>query len=241
MIPGDASAHSQLVLLLIADVQSTSLRLTLSLSVTTSSSASSAEVSVVHVVGITHKRIAYIAEGLHGCQSDAIAPIRTDADIRIGLQSSSGTSLRDEFQHKVVITVVNTCQSTQVTLLVVSLYLINHIRWQVLHHCIIIACHEVTSVQLKAFHVLSVDADFTVVINLSAWQSLYECLDDRAFWYTIGVGIIHYRIILDNHLRQIGCHYGIGQLQGIRRQLYLAQRLGVAGCQRHTLFAGLIT
>ena len=85
MIPCDSTAQLQLVLLLVADVQSTSLCFALSLSVATASSATTAEVTVVHVVGITHKRIAYVTKGFHGCQSDTIASVCTNADVRIGL------------------------------------------------------------------------------------------------------------------------------------------------------------
>ena len=201
MIPCDSTAQFQLVLLLVTDVQCASLRFALSLPVASSSSPSSTEVTVVHVVGIAHKRIAYVTKGFHGCQSDAIAAVCTIADVWIGLQSFSGTTLGHKLQHEVVVTVVNVCQTAQVALLVVSLHLVNNIRGQVFHHGIVVARHEITSVQFEALHVLSVNADFTVIINLGTRQSLYQRLDDRSLRHTIGIGIIHHRIVLDNHLR----------------------------------------
>ena len=201
MIPCDSTTQSQLVLLLITDVQRTSLRFTLSLSVATASSTSSTEVAVIHVVGITHKRIAYVAERFHGCQTDTIASVGTNTDVRIGLQTFSGAALGHKFQHEVVVTIVNTRHAAQVTLLVIGFHLVNDIRGQVLHHGVVVARHEVTSVQFEAFHVLTVDGDFSVVINLGTRQRLYQSLNDRPFWHTISIGIIHHRIVLDNHLR----------------------------------------
>ena len=124
MIPCHTSADPQLVLLLVTDIQSTGLRVALTLSVAASASTASAEVAVVHVVGITHKRIANVTKGFHRCQTDAVAAIRTNTHVRIRLQAFSDTTLGDKLQHEIVVTVVNTRQLRQVALLIVGLHLV---------------------------------------------------------------------------------------------------------------------
>ena len=241
VIPSHASAQLHLVLFLVADVQRTGLRLALSLSVAASPSSASAEVTVVHVVGVPHKRIAHVTKGLHRRQTDAVATVRTDAHVRIRLQTFSDTTPCDKLQHEVVVTVVDTRQAAQVALLVVGLHLFHHIRGKVLHHRIVVARHEVPAVQPEALHVLAVDADLAVVVDLRTGQRLHQRLDDRTLGHAVGIGIIHHRIILDDHLRHVGRHHRLFQVGGIGLQCYRAERLGVASRQRHALFCRLVT
>ena len=240
MIPRHATADLQLVLFLVADVQRTGLRLALPLVVATSPSATAAKVAVVHIVGITHKRIAHVTEGFHRRQTDAVAAVRTDAHVRIRLQAFSDAALGDKFQHEVVVAVVDSRQTAQVALLVVGLHLVDHIRRQILHHRIVVARHEVAPVHLKTLHVLAVDAHLAVVIDLRTWQRLDQRLDDRPLGHTIGVGIIHHRIVLDDHLGQVGRHHRLVQHGGIGRQRYLSEGLRMPCRQRDTLFRRLI-
>ena len=232
VIPRHAPTHLQLVRLFVADVQCPRLRRTLSLSVAASPSAASAEVAVVHVVGVAHKRIAHVAKRFHGRQTDAIAAIRAVADVRISLQPLAGTTLGDEFQHEVVVAVVNTRQARQVALLVVSLYLVYHVRRQVLHHRTVVARHEVTPVHLKALHVLAVDADFAVIVNLRTRQSLNQRLDDRTLGHSVGIGIIHHRVVLDNHLLHRFGHHDLFQLTTRQRRVFRRFVLGSLSRQK---------
>ena len=195
------------LLVFVAGIQRCRLRLALTLVVAATTSATSREVAVVDIVGITHKRIAHGTKGFHGRQSDAVAPIRADAKVGIGLQTFAHASLGHKLQHEVVVTVVQSRHPCQVALLLVSLHLVNHIRRQVLHHCIVVARHEVATVHLEFPHALAVDADLAVVVNLRARQCLHQRLDDAALGNTEGVGIVHHRVVLHQHLRQIGGYH----------------------------------
>ena len=210
VVPRHTTAHLQLVLLLIAHVQCGSLRSTLTLTGAASTTTATSEVAVVHVVRIAHKRVAHVAERFHSRQTDAIAVVRTIAHVGIGLQTTAGTALRHKLQHKVVVAVVDTRHPAQVALLVVGLHLVHHVRRQVLHHRVVIARHKVATVHLETFHVLAVDADLAVVVNLCARQGFHQCLNHRTLGHLVGIGVIHHRVVLDDHLRHVSRHHDLG-------------------------------
>ena len=145
--------------------------------------------------------------------------VSTISYIGVGLQTVTCTSLGDKLQHEVVVAIVHASQSRQIALLVVCLHLINDIRGQVLHHRIIVARHEVTSVELEFLHILAVDGDLAIIIDFGTWQRFHKCFYHRAFWHTERIGVVNDGIVLNHHLRDIGCHHGLFQLHGIRFHL----------------------
>ena len=178
VVPGDATTQLQILVVLVADVQRASLGISLTTVVATSATTTASEVAVVDVVGITHERIAHSTEGLHGRQTDAIALVCAIADVRVSLETTTRTALGDKFQHEVVVAVVNARHLRQVTLLVVGFHLIDNIRRQILHDGIVVARHKVAPVHLELLDILTIDADFTFVINLGTRQCFYQCFDD---------------------------------------------------------------
>ena len=216
-VPGHTSAPSHLItipfaLTLIAGVEGSRLGLALTLVITSSSSTTSREVSVIHVVGIGHESIAHRTEGFHCCQTQTIAIVGTIAQIWISLYTVAGTALGDKLECEIIITIVDTRHARQVALIVVGLYLIDYIRGQVLHHGIIVARHKVTTVEFELTHFLTIDTDLAIVVDLCTWEGLHQCFDDRAFWHTEGIRIIHHRIITNHHLGEIGSNHGLVEL-----------------------------
>ena len=234
MCPCDAAVDPQLfavwlALVFIADVQGSRLGVTLSVAVAASSSATSAEVSVVHVVGVAHECIAHGAEGLHGCQSDAISVVGAVAQVGVGLYAVACAALGCELEYEVVVAVVDARHTTQVTFLVVCLHFVDDIRRQVFHHRVVVARHEVAAVQLEFPDLLAVDRDFSVFVDFGARQHLYQCLDDRTLGHAEGVGIIDHGIVFDDHLRDVGGDYCLLYLHAVGLQRDGAQGHLTAG------------
>ena len=108
--PGYSSVYPQIPCLLVADIQCRRLCFTLSLVVTTATTTTTREVTVVHVVSITHEGIAHVSERLHRSETDTIAFVGAVAHIGVHLQTVTGTALGFKLQHEVVIAVINTCR-----------------------------------------------------------------------------------------------------------------------------------
>ena len=196
----------------------------LSIAVASASSSTSREVAVIHIVGIAHERVAHRSEGLHRRKSDAITIVCSITEIRVGLQTSSGTSLGGEFQHEIIFSIINACQSREVTLLVIRFHLFDDIRGQVLHHCTVVARHEVTTIQFESLHILTIDGDASILVNLSARQRFHQRLNDRALGQCERIGIINQGVILDHHLGDICCNNRFVKLLDFREHGDGAQR-----------------
>ena len=221
--PCHSSAGLQVLVILVADVEGTRLGGALAVVVAPSAPASSREIAVVHVVGIPHEGVSHGAEGLHGRQSYAVAAVGAYAHVGVHLQAVACAALGNKFQHEVVLAVVDVGHSRQVAFLIVGLHLVDDIRWQVLHHGIVVSRHEVASVHLEFLHTLAVDGDGAVVVDFRTGQCLHQCLDDRAFGHAEGVGVIYQRVVLHHHLRDVGRHLCPFQLHGVGFHQYLAQ------------------
>ena len=204
----------------------------LSIAVASASSSTSREVAVIHIVGIAHERVAHRSEGLHRRQSDAITIVCSITEIGVGLQTSSGTSLGGEFQHEIIFSIINACQSREVTLLVIRFHLFDDIRRQVLHHGTVVARHEVTTIQLESLHILTIDGDASILVNLSARQRFHQCLNDRTLRQCERIGIINQSVILDHHLGDICCNNRFVKLLDVREH--------GDGAQRHVLTTFLL-
>ena len=222
-VPRHAAAHLQVAVVLVAGVQCGRLGLALAVAVASAATATAGEVAVVDVVGVAHEGVADAAEGLHRRQPDAVAVVGAVAHVGVHLQTAAGAALGDELEHEVFLTVVDTRQLRQVALLVVGLHLVDDVRRQVLHHGVVVARHEVAAVHLEALHVLAVDADRPVVVDLSAGQRLHQRLDDRPLGHAEGVGVVDDGVVLDDHLGQVGRDDGLAQLDHVGRHGYLAQ------------------
>ena len=221
--PGNTSANPQISCLLVADIQCRCLRFSLSLVITTTSTTTTREVSVVHVVGITHEGIAHITKRLHGGKTNTIAVICTVAHIGVHLQAVTRATLGFKLQHEVVITIIDIGHPRQVALLIIGFYLVNHVRRKVLHHRIVVSCHEVTTVEFEPPHLLTIDRYTAVIIDLGARQHLYQRLNNRSFRHTESIGVIYQRIIFHHHLGDIGQHHGLIEHHGITLHSDLSQ------------------
>ena len=218
-VPCHTSAPTHLIaipfsLTFVAGIKGCGLGLSLTLVIASSTSTTSREITVVHVIGIGHEGVAHRTEGFHCCQTQTIAIVGTITQIWISLYTVAGTALGDELECEVIITIVDTRHTRQVALIVVGLYLIDYIRGQVLHHGIVITRHEVATVEFELTHFLTIDTDLAIVVDLCTWEGLHQCFDDRTFWYTESISIIHHRIVADHHLRQIGGNHCFVELHG---------------------------
>ena len=225
---------------LVAEVERSGLRRALAVAIATPASPAPREVAVVHVVGIAHERVTRVAKGLHRRQANAVAPVGTDAHVGVHLQSLAGRTLRHKLEHKVVVAIINARQARQVAFLVVGFHLVNHIRRQILHYRLIVARHEVATVHLETFHLLAIDGDATVVVNLRTRQHFDERLYDRTFRHAKRIGIKNHCIILHNHLRHIGCHHSLADDHSLSLHSHVAQCQGSAVALRQAFRQRLI-
>ena len=238
MSPCHTSTHAQLFAILffialITGIQCSSLCFTLAVAVAASSSSTSGKVAVVHVVSIAHEGVANGTERFHGRQTDAIAVVCTITHVGVGLYTVAGTALGGELQYEVVVAVIHSRHAAQVALLVVGLHLVYDVRRQILHHGIVVSRHEIAAIHLELPHLLAIDGDFSVVVNLSARQHLHQCLDDRAFRHTEGISVVDHSVVLDHHLRNISRNDSLTQLDGVNIHHHVAQSQSPVVCLVH--------
>ena len=146
-----------------------------------------------------------------------------------------------EVQHRCFLIVLNTCDTGEVTLLVVGLHLVHNRCRQILHGRLRVARHELLSVHLHLTHLLTVDGHRTVVAHLSTWQFLHQFLHHGALWRTIGCSIIDSRVLYDCHAHSLSRNGRILQHDGIRAYHHLSEIHIGRILQRHIFLFPLIT
>ena len=111
MCPGNATAHSEVAVVLVADIEGTCLRVPLAVVIASATSASACEVTVVDVVGIAHEGVSHGAEWFHGGESDAVSAVGTDTHIGIHLKAVASAALGGELEHEIVFAVIDSSQT----------------------------------------------------------------------------------------------------------------------------------
>ena len=216
MIPAYATVELQLGTFVV-QVQTRHLRSsqTLTAHAETSAATTAGESHVVGIVGISHQEDVHAV--LHQTTEDTsgIAFLRTCSQVGIGHHTFVHASLDAEVEHRLLLTVVNTADTGQITLLVVGLDAVDDVRRQVLHGSLRVARHELLTVDQNLLHLLTIDLDGTVVAHLGTRQTTHQLLDDRTFWRTESSSIIYKGIGLQGHLGGLTSNRSTFQHDGV--------------------------
>ena len=180
-----------------------------------STAATAGKSHVVGVVGVHHShQCPFLSEyGAH--DSFGIAVLGSHAEVHVGKGSLVHAGLDAEVEHRFLVAVVDAGDAGQVALLVVGLDVVDDGCRQVFHGRLGVAGHKLLAVEQDFLHLLAVDGDFAVVVDLCARQLLHQFLNHRALGGAVGGGVIDEGVFLQGHLGGLGGHLGALQHDGI--------------------------
>ena len=164
----------------------------------------------------------------------------TASQVEVGHVPAVHTLLDGEVEHRLLLSVLNTCDTSLVALLVVELHILDDGNRQVLQRRLHITEHELLTVEQDLFYLLAIHGNITVLIHLSTRHTFDEFLDGGTFGRSEGIRIIHQRIFLHHHLRSLGCDNCLFQHHAFWRHTQTAQFLVLVTSQRYFAFNGLI-
>ena len=207
MVPTDTGIQLQQVFLLVVEVETCHLRSRQTLSATSEATASATrEAHVIHIIGTQRNEDLQIRTLHTRKDSSTITMSCTCRQISIQHESLVHTPFDTEVEYGFLLTVINTTDTGEVTLLVVSLHPLHDRGGQVLHSGLGITSHKLLTINQDFLHLLTIDRHFTVIINLCTRQFTYQFLDDRALGGTIGRGVIYKGILFHCHLGCLSCY-----------------------------------
>ena len=217
MVPAQATVYRQFVGLLIVEVRTDHLRRVQTLSATTETSATAAtgESHVIGVVGIGHHKHLHVVLHHAAEETSCIAFLGTCCQVGVRHDSFVHASLDAEVEHRLLLAVLNTRDTSHIALLVVGLDAVNNVRRQVLHGGLRVTRHKLLAVHQDLFHFLTVDGNLAVVAHLGTGQTPYQLLDHGTLGRTIRRGIIDKGVGLQRHLGSLTGNGGPLQHDGI--------------------------
>ena len=237
VVPSDTTVDFDNVFLLIVDIGATHLRGVESVAVS-AESATSAKSHVVDIVGVAHDEYTGFLVKQSGEEPLGIPVFGTHAKVDVGYGTFAHARLGTEVEHRLLITVVDTGDACQVTLLVVGLHLVDDARRDILHGRFGISGHKLLAVEHDLFHLFAVDGDLAVVAHLSAGQSLDEFLDGGALGSAVGSTVIYKGVLFERHLQGLRCHLCLFEHHGIGVDDDVAQGQVVLSLHLQTLDGG---
>ena len=167
------------------------------------------------------------------------AVFRTITQVDVTEPTVVHTFLHSQVKHGFFFTIVNICYTCEITLALVSLDFINHVGWDVLHGHVGVIEEELLTIHKNLGNLFTVDGYTTIFIYLYTWEFLYESLQCRTFWHTIGISVIHDRVAAHLYRSNIGGYRHVLDHLGIRNDVYVTHAdvlvLLVGQVQRHHL------
>ena len=183
---------------------------------TKASATAATHTLVVGIVGIQHTHNAIVITHIHTKQTTRVAVLSTNTQIDIDHRTTVHTCTDTEVEHRLLVTVINTGDTSQVALLVIRANLFNNRSRQVFQCRLSVT--EILTINLDLRHLLTIDGDVTVLIDISTRHTLHQFLHHGALWNTISIGIEDQGVTLRLHLGQVSRHCSTLQHDGIRRQ-----------------------
>ena len=181
------------------------------------------EVAGHHDTGIVGEARGHAARG--------IAVLRTTGQVEVGHVATVHALLDGEVEHGLLVTVLDTRDTGLIALLVVELHVLDDGDRQVLQRRLGIAEHELLTVDEDLLHLLAVDGDVAVLIDLSSRHAFDEFLDGRALRGAVGIGIEHERVLLDDDLCSTARDDSLLEHDALRRHQQRAEFLVLAAAQ----------
>ena len=236
MVPPDATIQLQAVFLLVVQVDARHLSGCQTLAASTPTTTTTGrETHIVDIVGTGHQEDFQIV--LHPASEDATAIAFLCACRQIGIKHETfvHTTLDTKIEHRLLLTIIDTADTCQVTLLVVGLHPLNDRGRQVLHSRLGIARHELLAIDHDFLYLLTIDSNLTIVIDLSTRQTLHQLFDHGTLGGAVCRGVIYEGVGLQRYLGSLSGHGGTLQHDGIGLHGQLTQRQVLVGTYRHTL------
>ena len=217
VVPETAQVYLDLVLDLIVVVHTEHLGSIQSVVAASSAtpSACAGESVVVYIVGIAEEHEAVVAVEVGTHQFLAISAVRTYGEVDVGEDTLVHTFLEAEIKHRILLTVVDTGNACQVTLLLVGFHLFHDRRGEILHGYLGVAGHKLLAVHQNLLHLLAVVGNLAVLVDGHAGQALDQFLDGRALGCAERRAIVYKGVFLYRHLHGLSHHLCLFQHDGI--------------------------
>ena len=119
--------------------------------------------------------------------------------------------LDGQVKHRLLLTVVNTCDAAEIRLSVVGLHLIHNLCGQVLHRHVLVIAKELLTSHEDSSHRLTIHLDGTI-LNGHTRQLLDEVFQHTSFGHLEGISIEDEGVVLHLHLLQFTRHHSLTQL-----------------------------
>ena len=220
MVPAHASVHLQLVILpvflLVVEVGAQHLRRLQAAPTSAEASAAPAESAPVDVLGIAESEHAELVFEAHRHGAGGVAVLGSVGQVGVGDETLVHALLHTEVENGLFLAVVDAGDTGQVALLVIRFHLFYNGCGQVLQCRLGVAHHEFLAVHENLLHLLAVDGDVAVVVNLCSWQALYQLLHHRPLWSAVGRGVVDECVLLCRHFQRASGHGGSLQHYGVR-------------------------
>ena len=141
---------------------------------TETTATAAAHTLVVGIVGIEHTHHTVVITHIHTEQTTGITLLGTIAQVGIHHRTTVHTCTDTEVEHCLLVTIVDTCDTSQVALLIIGTHLFDNRGGQVLQGCLRIA--EILTVDLDLRHLLTIDSDVTILVDVSTRHTLHQFL-----------------------------------------------------------------
>ena len=168
---------------------------------TKASAATATHAHVIGVVGVEHTHYTIVVTHVHTKQTARIAVLSTLAQVNIHHRTTVHAGTDTEVEHCLLVTIIDTSNTGQVTLFVIRAYLFYNRGRQVLQCCLGIT--KLLTIHLNLRHGLTINLNIAVVVEFSAWHTLYQFLNNRTLRGAIGISIKDQGITLRLNLGQM--------------------------------------
>ena len=242
MVPAEGGIEFELVLQLVVVVGSYHLAGIQTIGTAEASTRSTTtESTVAGIIGISKEHESVIVIEITTHTTHIVSALVTNTQVDVGHQTLVHTLLHTEVEHGLFLAIIDTGYLREVTLLIVSLNLVDDAGRQVLQGSLGITRHKLLAIHENLLHFLTIDFDGTVVADLCTRQTLDEFLYHRTFRCTVGSRIIDEGILLQVHLLSHGSNHGTFQHNRLGTHHHLAHRQILVIRNLNALHGSLIT
>ena len=142
------------------------------------------------------------------------------------------TRFDSQVDHGLLFAIIKTGHQRHIALLIQYLYLINHLRRQILGSYLRIIGEEFFTINQHLLDLLTVDRHLTIAIDLDTRHLLQQIFQHSTLTHFIGFRIVFNGIVPDRHFSSLPDHNSFTQLNRTIRQCHRTQLLWI-GCSRH--------
>ena len=127
-------------------------------------------------------------------ESGQITVVCADASFYVTHEAAIVLTLQLHVHHVVLLLHVVAYELALLRALVEDLQFLHGVVGQIVEHHLVLSLEEVFAVQREVVHLLAVDVDVAVVLQLCTWHLADKTVEHRAFWQVEGRSIINQRV-----------------------------------------------